>query len=101
MDVRSKLKIWKTANDNYEMPGVVFGAQSRIRRRVGFFDPEVPGMDHCNRMICSALSHYRFLVDGYNQPRMHEHWKASREEKIEDALTYLEEVLDRQGIQVS
>jgi hypothetical protein len=32
---------------------------------------------------------------------MHEQWKASREEKIEDALTYLEEVLDRQGIQVS
>ena len=101
MDVRSKLKIWATTNDNYEMPDFVFAAQSRIRKRVGFFDPDVPGMNHCNRMVCSALCHYKFMVDGYDQPHMYAQWKASREERIERALRRLEEVLRRQGIQAS
>jgi hypothetical protein len=101
MDVLDEVGIWGRANDNHVLPDFVFAAQSRIKQRVGFYDPKVPGMSHCNRMITASLSHYEFMVEGYDQPHMHEQWKASREEKIEDALTYLEEELQRQGIQVS
>ena len=101
MDVRSKLKIWATANDNFLFPDFAFPAQSRIRERIGFFDLDVPGIWHCHFMIKNAMSHYQFMVNGYDQPHMYAQWKASREESIEDALTYLEEVLQRQGIKVS
>ena len=101
MDVRSKLKIWATANDDFIFPEYAFPAQSLIRQRVGFFDLDVPGMWHCNMRIRSAMSHYQLKMDNVDRPDLYDDWKTFRKEGIERALTDLEDELQRQGIQVS
>ena len=101
MKVLDKVGIWKTANDNHVLPDFVFAAQSRIKQRVGSYDPQVIGMRHCHRLICSALSHYKFMMESFNRPDLYDDWKASREESIEKALTSLEDKLHRQGLHMS
>ena len=101
MDVRSKLKIWTTANDNLLFPEYAFPAQSRIRKRVGFYDPDVPGMTFCSRRIRSAMDFHQFKMDNIDRPDLHDERKINREEAIERALAYLEDELQRQGIQIS
>jgi hypothetical protein len=101
MDVLDEVGIWGRANDNHVLPDFVFAAQSRIKQRVGFYDPKVPGMSHCQRLIRSALSHYQLKMEEINRPDLHDEWESFRDDAIERALTGLEEELQRQGIQVS
>ena len=101
MDVRSKLKIWATANDNFLFPKYAFPAQSLIRQRIGFYDPDVPGMTFCSRRIRDAMSFHRLIMDNIDRPDLHDERKTFRKEGIERALTDLEDELQRQGIQVS
>jgi hypothetical protein len=101
MEVLDKVGIWGKANDNHLFPEFAFAAQSQIKQRVGFYDRDVPGMTHCNRMIRSAMSFYQLMMDEIDRPDLHAEWRTSREEKIERALTSLEEELRRQGIRVS
>ena len=101
MNVLDKVGIWGKANDNHLFPEFAFAAQSQIKKRVGFYDPDVPGMTSCNRMIRSAMSFYQFKMDNIDRPDLHDERKINREEAIERALAYLEDELHRQGIQVS
>ena len=101
MYVLDKVGIWGKANDNHLFPEFTFAAQSQIKQRVGFYDPDVPGMTFCSRRIRSAMSFYRLMMDNIDRPDLHDDWKVSRKEKIERALIYLEDELHRQGIRVS
>jgi hypothetical protein len=101
MNVLDEVEVWGKANDNHLFPEFIFAAQSQIKQRIGFYDENVVGMTFCARRIRSAMSLYQLKMDNIERPDRHDAWKASREEAIERALTYLEEELQRQGIQVS
>jgi hypothetical protein len=101
MDVLDEVEIWSTANDNEVLSDYVFTAQSLIRQRVGFFDWKTPWVRHCHTLVSMALDHYQMMMDNIDRPDLHVQWKETRDERIEDALSDLEDRLHQLGIQVS